>query len=266
MAEAAAFRILDAAWALGIRAFDTAEAYGVSAARLRGWSEARRNADRLEVITKCSVGDGRSAAALEECGDVALARFEGTRKLTLLSHGAVGPDAWTGLLAASARHGAAAGQSVYSADEVRAACDLAGVDRIQVPGNVLDNRAMDARGNTSVPLDIRSVYLQGLLLEKPGDADARVPGSGRIVEAIGTAAAALEVALAPLLVASMLAALGRSDRLAIGVDSEADLSVLPTAFEIPGDTVREFESRIRGTAEEAREGEMLDPRQWHKQG
>ena len=37
MSEGAAEEILDAAWDMGIRNFDTAEAYGVSAARLSHW-------------------------------------------------------------------------------------------------------------------------------------------------------------------------------------------------------------------------------------
>ena len=52
--------ILDAAWAIGVRAFDTAEAYGESASRLKKWIDARRNADSIEVVTKCgSIRSGR---------------------------------------------------------------------------------------------------------------------------------------------------------------------------------------------------------------
>src|SRR4029078_9433621 len=55
MLKADSFRILDAAFSLGIRAFDTAEAYGSSAERLRAWIDTRRNAGEVKVTTKCSV-------------------------------------------------------------------------------------------------------------------------------------------------------------------------------------------------------------------
>jgi aryl-alcohol dehydrogenase-like predicted oxidoreductase len=266
MPEAAAFRILDAAWSLGIRAFDTAEAYGSSSARLRAWSEARGNADSLEVVTKCRVDfPGQPLQALEESAHRALARFDGIRRLVLLTHGSVGADRWPVLLAASAAHHAVIGQSVYSADEVRAACELTGVERLQVPGNVLDHRAIRARGSSPVSLDVRSVYLQGVLLEDPQHAELRVPGSAGIAAAIQSAASALETSVAPLLVASMLSVIAPGDRLVIGVHDVAELGVLPAAFEIPADTVKRFKEEIRYLSEDPALAFVLDPRRWSAQ-
>jgi hypothetical protein len=266
MSEAAAFRILDAAWSLGIRAFDTAEAYGSSAARLRAWSEARGNSDSLEVITKCRVDfPGQPLQALEESAHLALSRFGGIRRLVLLTHGSVGADRWPAVLAAATKHHAAAGQSVYSADEVRAACELAGAERLQVPGNVLDSRAIRARGNSSVFLDVRSIYLQGVLLEDPRQAELRVPGSAGIVTAIQAAAAALNTAVGPLLVASILRMIGPGDRLVIGVHDVTELGVLPAAFEIPDDTVQQFREEINYLMEDPALSFILDPRQWSSQ-
>src|SRR5687767_10060456 len=181
MSKAAAFEILDTAWSLGIRAFDTAEAYGSSALRLREWIDERGNAEAVEVITKCSLSVQQSLAAVEENADNALSRFQGISRLVLLSHGAVGPDRWPVLIAAANKHGSSTGQSVYSAEEVRSACELPGVEKLQVPANILDNRAIAARGNASVSLDVRSIYLQGILLEDPQQADQRAPGSGEFV-------------------------------------------------------------------------------------
>lgn len=266
MSEAAAFRILDAAWSLGVRAFDTAEAYGSSAARLRAWSEARGNAESLEVVTKCRADFPRdSLEVLEESADGALSRFEGIGRLVLLTHGAVGADRWPALLAASMRHHALVGQSVYTTDEVRAACELPGMERLQVPGNVLDHRAIHARGSSSVFLDVRSIYLQGVLLEDPQRADLRVPGSAGIVAAIRSAAAALDTAVAPLLVASMLSVISPGDRLVIGVHDVTELGVLPAAFEIPDATVRRFQEEIGGHTEDPGFNFILDPRRWSTQ-
>src|SRR6185503_10261555 len=93
MSENDAFRILDAAWALGVRAFDTAEAYGESASRLRDWIDARGYADSVEVVTKCRVdSSGEAETALEASADAALSRFAGIGRLVLLTHGAVAAD------------------------------------------------------------------------------------------------------------------------------------------------------------------------------
>jgi len=125
---------------------------------------------------QCSMSVEQSLAAVEENADNALSRFHGIRRLVLLSHGAVGADRWPVLIAAAKRHGSSPGQSVYSAGEVRSACELPGVEKLQVPGNILDNRAIAARRDASVNLDVRSIYLQGILLEDSEQADQRAPG------------------------------------------------------------------------------------------
>jgi aryl-alcohol dehydrogenase-like predicted oxidoreductase len=261
--EASAFGILDAAWSLGIRAFDTAEAYGSSARRLRAWSDSRGNAETLEIITKCSPGGpGESLHALEESAHKAVSRFSGVGRVVLLTHGAVSADRWPALLTASAAHNVVVGQSVYSADEVTAACALPGIGRLQVPGNVLDKRAIRARGSSAVPLDVRSVYLQGVLLESPEHADARAPGAAGITAALQAAAAALDTNLASLLIASMLRVVRSDDRLVIGIDHVSQLDVLPEAFEIPEDTVQEFQKRVACLADDPALSILLDPRSW----
>jgi aryl-alcohol dehydrogenase-like predicted oxidoreductase len=261
--EASAFQILDAAWSLGIRAFDTAEAYGSSARRLRAWSDSRGNAEALEIVTKCSVDvPGESLQALKERAHTALSRFSGVGRVVLLTHGAVAADRWPAFLAVSAALGAVVGQSVYSAAEVSAACALPGMGRLQVPGNVLDSRATRARGNSAVPLDVRSVYLQGVLLEAPKLADARAPGAAGITAAVQAAAAALDTPLASLLIASMLKVVRRGDRLVIGVDNVSHLDVIPAAFEIPDDTVQEFQTSVARLADDPALSVLLDPRRW----
>lgn len=263
MSEVSAFRILDAAWSMGIRAFDTAEAYGSSASRLGAWSDARCHGESLEIITKCSVDvPGESLQALKERAHNALLRFRRVGRVLLLTHGAVRGDQWSVFVAASAAHNALAGQSVYSADEVSAACELPDAARLQVPGNVLDDRAIRARGHSAVGLDVRSVYLQGVLLDDPKAADMRVPGSGAVALALRKFADALDTGLAPLLIASMLKVIQPGDRLVIGVDDESELAPLPAAFEIPDDTVREFQRNASVLADAPGLSTLLDPRSW----
>jgi len=263
MTEPDAFRILDEAFSLGIRAFDTAEAYGLSAGRLRAWIDRRGHADLLEVITKCTVDSAaKSPRALGENAEKALSRFAGIAWLTVLSHGAVGAHVWPALLETALRRNAMAGQSVYSQDQVSAACGLPGTGIVQAPGNVLDQRAIRARGDSLVRLDSRSVYLQGLLLDDQERAEQRVPGSARISASVQRAAAALGTAAAPLLVASMLRVIEPGDRLVIGVDDASELDVLPQAFEIADETVAQFQQTIAQLSGDPALDLLLDPRRW----
>jgi len=263
MTEADAFRILDAAWGLGVRAFDTAEAYGESASRLRAWIDARGNAASVEIVTKCRAdSSGGRSGTLEASAEAALARFDGVGRVVLLTHGAVAANEWPAVIAAASKHRAKPGQSVYSAEEVKAACALPGIERLQVPGNVLDQRAILARGISPVSIDVRSVYLQGVLLDDPDTADSRAPGAGVIAAAVQEAAAAVDVPLAALLVAAVLSVIGPRDRVVIGVDDASELAVVGKAFEVPDGRVAEFQKRVSHLAADPALGRILDPRQW----
>ncbi|MEJ7759148.1 MAG: aldo/keto reductase [Gemmatimonadaceae bacterium] len=263
MTEQAAFRILDAAWDIGLRVFDTAEAYGASAPRLRRWIDLRGYADRATVVTKCTLGGAsHGAVGTSESAAAALARFSGVHALVLLTHGAAGADDWTAVSTIAARHVTGAGQSVYTPEEVISACRMPGTARVQAPANVLDERALAARTDSPTALDVRSVYLQGVLLESPESAERRVPGSGRIVSALRSTADSQNVDLAPLLVASMLQKLRRGDRVVLGVDDASQLEVIPAAIEIDHDTVRDFDTATSPLRKEAIAESIRDPRAW----
>ena len=64
-------RILDAAWDRGVRAFDTAEAYGLAAPRLARWLHARAHVADASVVTKVRLTDAAQPAAVR----AAVARF-----------------------------------------------------------------------------------------------------------------------------------------------------------------------------------------------
>ena len=136
------------------------------------------------------------------------------------------------------------------------------MERVQVPGNVFDKRAIMARGARAVPLDVRSIYLQGVLLEDPQSADLRAPGAGRLSAAVQNAAARLEVEVAPLLIASMLRLIAPRDRLVTGVDDAAELDVLPEAFEISDDVAHQFMDEIEAVTGNDPLDAVLDPRRW----
>jgi len=263
MTTDAAFRVLDAAWDLGVRTFDTAEAYGESVVRLRAWIRKRGHHADVGIVTKCAVGvGGADRGEPIERASIALSRFDEVRELTLLTHGAVHVDEWEVVSEVAARHGAFAGQSVYTEGEVRAACQLPRTGRVQAPGNVLDCRAILARRESLVPLDIRSVYLQGVLLEAPGRAESRAPGAFRVVTALQKAAAASRLPLSVALVASILRVLREKDRVVLGVDNESQLAVLSRVLDISTEMVDDFRERAESLAGSPELKMILDPRQW----
>src|SRR5437867_3499371 len=150
--------ILAAAWDLGIRTFDTAEAYGEAPGRLAAWLDGHGVRGEAHIVTKVRLGDTKPVTTAVAG---AIARFRGCASLTLLTHGAVADAEWSPFVGACEERGGEAGQSVYTPDDVRAALPLRGLRRLQAPGNVFDLRALTARGCASVPLDVRSVFLQG---------------------------------------------------------------------------------------------------------
>jgi hypothetical protein len=85
------------------------------------------------------------------------------------------------------------------------------------------------------------------------------------VAAIQAAAAALDTAVGPLLVAGMLRVIGPGDRLVVGVHDVTELGVLPAAFEIPEDTVQRFREDINYLMDDPALSFILDPRQWSSQ-
>lgn len=267
MPQALAFRILDAAWDMGVRGFDTAEAYGESAARLRAWIDATGRGDTVQVVTKCPVGAAmRDGDSIRARADAALARFGGLERLLLLTHGAVKPSEWDAVLSVADRRGASAGQSVYTPSEVTAACAMPGTARVQAPGSVLDTRAFTGRAHSPVPLDIRSVFLQGVLLEDPAAADHRAPGASRVTIPLSSAAAALGADLATVLLASVLHTSRGGDRVVLGVDDPSQLEILPAAVAMREETVREFLQATGHLAGDPATQLIRDPRTWPADG
>lgn len=259
MPEDAARAILDGAWSLGIRAFDTAEAYGESAARLERWLRERGVAAEAHVVTKVGPGEGRGIGGRVER---ALARFPDAASRTLLTHGRTEGREWEEALGAARACDSAAGQSVYGREEVEAAVASAGVERVQAPGNLFDLGALAARAGAPVALDLRSVYLQGLLAEPPGAAEARVPGAGPLAEAVGAAAARVGEEPSTLLCAVVLAACRPGDRLVIGVDAPEQLAPVARAAAVDADRVARFARAARDAAPHPLDPRVLDPRRW----
>ena len=264
MSPARAREVLDAAWALGVRHFDTAEAYGDAAARLAAWLSASGRLAEAHVVTKVPLDSG--PADVEH----AVRRFSGVASLTLLTHGSAPRSTWLRLRAEANARGVEAGESVYGPDEVTRAVARPGTARVQAPGSAIDGRALAARGGARVPLDLRSVYLQGVLLDGPEAAEARIAGAGRVAAAVRAAASEEGEPAAALLAAAALRMGRPGDRIVVGVDHPRELTPLARAVVLAGgpeggpgsEVIGRFRARVALSLVPADIERLLDPRRW----
>lgn len=174
--RAAVTEIIATAWAVGVRCFDTAQAYGDSETVL-GLALARLGvAGEAHIITKLSPSvDAGNVSAILDSLRASLARLGVERIWGVMLHREDHLHQWDkGIGEAFARakqeglivH---AGVSVYSPDYAWRALQQEGLSVLQVPANIFDRRmlrtgvlAEAARRGTQV--FVRSVYLQGLIL------------------------------------------------------------------------------------------------------
>lgn len=250
--------ILDAAWDGGIRSFDTAEAYGEAADRLSGWIASRGIAQACHVITKVSPSTASDPRAVER----AVARFPSVASCTVMTHGSVEAGAFASFAEVARRLGVLPGASVYGAGELEAMA-TAGAVRVQAPLNVFDTRQRDAARRKQVPLDGRSVFLQGVLLEPPDRAEARAPGTGRMAEAVQRSANAVGVPAAVALLGWAVHGLGDHDRVVVGVDRADELEPLLSAVSLRAEAVEAFALALGSEVGSWKPDERsLDPRTW----
>jgi aryl-alcohol dehydrogenase-like predicted oxidoreductase len=258
LAAGAVEAILDASWRLGIRSFDSAEAYGPAAPRLARWLACSGRLGQSRIVTKVPAritADWTSVDAV--CG-----RFDGARSLMLLSHGPLSSSGFRSLRARAHAIGVGAGMSVYTAREVeQAASD--GAERVQAPVNVLDMRQLAAAHAREIPIDCRSVFLQGILLDDPDTAERRAPGAGPIAAAVQAAAAEAGLAAATALIAGVHQALRADDRILVGVDEPGQLPAVIAGFSADRARVDHFNHLIGPAREMALNTPgLLDPRSW----
>lgn len=178
--EVDAVAILCCAAALGVAGFDTARAYGASEQRV-GLALRKLGQAAPPVVTKLAPApESDDAAALQEHAERSLMEsFEalGCRRIdTLLLHRAAdlgrGDGALWRALQSHAEDGRIGrlGVSVQSPAELERALATPGVAHIQLPFNPLDWRWDEAgagrrlRERPEVTVDVRSVFLQGLLI------------------------------------------------------------------------------------------------------
>jgi aryl-alcohol dehydrogenase-like predicted oxidoreductase len=175
-----AIQIVAAAWAHGVRFYDTAQAYGASE-EIMGIALREAGAgDAALVISKLKGGlDLTQAGVVRQSVESSLARLQLQRLWGLMLHDEQALDGWSGPAGRAMEAVKAEGQvehlgvSVYSVERAEQAMLIDAVDIIQVPANVFDRRfaRVDYFGRAArlgKAVFVRSVYLQGLaLMEQP---------------------------------------------------------------------------------------------------
>lgn len=177
-----AFGIVNTAWNEGVRFFDTAQAYGDSESVLgRCFQEIRGKRSDCDpcIITKLKPDvDPRDTRVVLEELDASLDRLGVEKLWGFMLH----REAWLDMDRRELSNAVArikktgkvqhVGVSVYSAEKAMTALDMDGMDMVQLPFNVFDQRACEEgvfgfaekKGKT---IFVRSVFLQGLLILTP---------------------------------------------------------------------------------------------------
>ena len=269
---AKAVRIVEAAWAQGIRHFDTAQSYGDSEAVL---GQALRDAG---LLGEAKVGSKLSVALDPTDRDGLAAAIEGSFERLgvdslwcMLLHRATWLDHWDeGLGELLLSHRAAGrikhlGASLLGPDEAPRCLAHPDVEILQAPSNAWDRRLVErgvfeearSRGQLCC---VRSVYLQGLLTLLPEQVATRLPAARPAAECWH--ALASRAGIAPVAMA-LRYALGLDVPLVVGADSPeqiAETVALAEAGPLPAALVEEIAQELDPVLNET----IIEPWRWEK--
>lgn len=240
-------RILAEAARRGLRVLDTARLYGDSEAAL---GRALPDDHPFRIVTKTpkfpAGFDAAAAFTLQESLAASLKTLRIPSAYGLLAHDAddlirPGGDRMLATLRELKSKGLAAkvGASVYTGAQIEALLSRGGVDLVQVPCNVLDQRLIDgghlrALKSAGVEVHCRSVFLQGLLLMDPPKVPRYFDPIRPVLEGFRAASAARGLTL---LQAALAFVAGRPeiDHFLVGVNDLAQLrEILSAAESSPG--------------------------------
>lgn len=264
--------ILDTAWDLGIREFDTAAQYGTSESVLNGWLSSRKRFNEVRIITKLP--------GLPDLTESELSAWMVSNAQDRLA--VLGMDSVEAILLHRAedlnRPGAAEnlkslvldglcrriGVSAYSPQAASGVIET-GLTAVQVTYNIFDRRFADsgfldsAKAN-QIRIYARSPFLQGLLLMNPNDLPHHMAFARDKLFAWHRGIASLGLK-------SLDAALGyslmeeRIDAVVLGVDSPSQLREICKAAETPMPT--EALQRLAVSLDPV-EDQLIMPFMWHK--
>ena len=154
------------------------------------------------------------------------------------------------------------GISVYERSEVLAAMSVKPPDIIQVPLNILDKRLLaddllDEVRACGVEIQVRSVFLQGLLFLPSVILKQKVPSLAPILRKLSTIAAR-EGFSVPQMALIWVAGLNIADKVIIGINNQKQLL---EHLRILGDNISS-EGQDQIMSLEFNDEKVLDPRKW----
>ena len=248
--------LLQAAWELGVRVFDTALGYGVSISRLANWLKNSNRLGSSSIVTKIPPEYYNNKNKVIK----AVEPFFGALSITVLTHGFVNSKHWEIFQKIVTEIGCYSGQSVYTAEELAAAIRL-GANLIQAPGNILDSRQITMGKEKKQKMDIRSVFLQGVLLDPPAVANSRAPGMGPIVEGIQICAQRAGLSTSEALIGLMLQEIEPGWRIVLGADNSDEVRQWANCFGKEKE-IEHFYRLVKNFYEGDIPEALLDPRCW----
>lgn len=178
-------RMLELAWARGVRVLDTASAYGDIEPRLAALCESLP----FRLISKIAPVPADLDATRAAAWAVDQAELSSQRLGPMLAglmfhraddlHGERGQEVWAAVQRWASTRGITLGASCYDPDTALTLHGRLGLALTQLPGNALDQRLTRAmpRALPGLEVHLRSAFLQGLLLMPQQAAVDRVPGA-----------------------------------------------------------------------------------------
>ena len=173
--------IIRVAWDAGIREFDTAQAYGKSEALLGIAIKKFDLSGEIRVITKLDPSlDHLDEKKIKRALENSLTCLGIPKIYGLMLHREEMMVLWGKGLSGILKNFVLSGKikmigvSVYTPESAKIALRTSGIDMVQIPTNILDQRfekagIFDLAEETGKQLYIRSVFLQGLILMQPAD-------------------------------------------------------------------------------------------------
>ncbi|MAO90934.1 MAG: hypothetical protein CMM78_06715 [Rhodospirillaceae bacterium] len=269
------FAVLDAACSCGIRAFDTARAYGESESIIGEWLTERPLKGTniaptlISKIPKLPKDFGNAAAWVIENANKSLQTLQVTHIWCFMLHNA------DDIENASVRKGlesllesgkcSAIGVSVYEPDQIKNALKHFPITAVQMPGNLLDSRfkqagAVELCNNHGVSVFCRSVFLQGVLAMPPERLPQRFMDLSPILAKLNHMAGSLNMSVLSLLMKAAFDATGATT-LVLGAERPEQViefaQAAKTVSQLPEEYIKSLDPFIRQLPDCIR-----DPRQW----
>lgn len=255
------FRILDKAWELGIRRFDTAHGYGIAEERLGKWTRGRPGLSP-RITTKFPHGDAAEVRSniLESFNLLGRDRVE-----CLMAHDpkTLFLPSVLELLTGPEMKEKRLGASIYEATEAWHSAEVLGQNcDIQAPLSPYDTRIFESGfpgNNPGVRVLYRSIYLQGTIGLAPTELPSHLRALASAQATLHRAASEMELSAHAFAISFVHHVLG-ARALVLGIANESHLEAVLEGISAPmppTEIVHALKASLAGLPTS-----LVDPRQW----